>query len=79
MRSPPETDWRASALLPSSVMWPDFSHACSRLREYCGNRRASAWSKRKPPSAAGITALIAAAKPSSQSSASSASSASAGL
>ena len=23
---------------------PDLSHACRRLREYCGNRRASAWS-----------------------------------
>ena len=34
-------------------MWPDFSQACRRLREYCGNRRASAWSRRRPPSAGG--------------------------
>ena len=67
MRSPPATGWLGSALLPSRVIWPDLSHACRRLREYCGNRRASAWSKRMPPSPGGTVALIAAAKAASQS------------
>ena len=44
---------------------PDFSQACSRLREYCGNRRTSAWSRRIPPSADGTLAVIGADRPAS--------------
>ena len=42
MRSPPVTAWLAARRLPSSVIWPDLSHACRRLREYWGKSRASA-------------------------------------
>ncbi len=65
--SPPVTAWFGARRLPSTVMWPDLSQACSRLREYCGKSRASAWSRRSPPSAAGTSAFIGAARPASQS------------
>src|ERR1041384_4147259 len=48
-------------------MWPAFSQACSRLREYCGNRRASAWSKRIPPRSLGTVLRMGATKLSFQS------------
>ena len=38
-----------------------------KLREYCGNRRTSAWSSRMPPICAGTVASIAATKAASQS------------
>ncbi len=72
-RSPPRTSARAAARAPSTVMWPSASQACSRLREYCGNMRASAWSRRSPARARGASALIGATKLASQSVLSSAS------
>ena len=50
--SPPRTRSRARSARPASCTAPDSIQACSRAREYCGNARASAWSKRRPLSSA---------------------------
>ena len=61
--SPPATGVaRVAARGRRRVMCPACSQACRRLREYCGNRRASAWSSRRPPSSRGTVALIGAAQ-----------------
>ena len=56
--SPPCTACFASGDAPSTRRHPSFSQACSRLRENCGNTRASAWSNRNPANSSGIAARI---------------------
>ena len=50
----PEGYRLASAGASSSMTRPSFTHACQRLREYSGYRRASAASSLRPAQAAGM-------------------------
>src|SRR5210317_780377 len=55
--SPPATASRGRLGPPSTVIAPASSHSFRRLREYSGNIRAKAWSKRRPASSSGTAKI----------------------